>query len=92
MLYESESYLCDISCVQLQKALAWFRCGNTQLEVVLGVWKGVPYVKRLCQGCNSGKVEDEELLLLVCPNTLKVRERFCLALPLAHTSTFVELM
>jgi hypothetical protein len=28
MLYESENYLCDISYVQLQKALAWFRCGN----------------------------------------------------------------
>jgi hypothetical protein len=36
MSYESESYLCDISCVQLWKALARFRCGNSQLEVVLG--------------------------------------------------------
>ncbi len=35
MSYESESYLCDISCVQLWKALARFRCGNSQLEVVL---------------------------------------------------------
>jgi hypothetical protein len=29
MLYESESYLCDISCVQLRKDLARFQCGNT---------------------------------------------------------------
>jgi hypothetical protein len=29
MLYESERYLCDINCVQLRKALARFRCGNT---------------------------------------------------------------
>jgi hypothetical protein len=29
MSYESESYLCDISCVQLRKALAQFRCGNS---------------------------------------------------------------
>jgi len=29
MSYESKSYLCDISCVQLLKALAWFQCGNT---------------------------------------------------------------
>ncbi len=36
MSYESESYLCDISCVQLRKALARFQCDNTQLEVVLG--------------------------------------------------------
>jgi hypothetical protein len=57
--YESESYLCDISCVQLRKALAWFRCGNSQLEVVLGAWKGVPYVERFCRGCDLGKVEDE---------------------------------
>ncbi len=48
MSYESESYLCDIKCVQLQKALAQFQCGNTQLEVVLGAWKGVPYIERLC--------------------------------------------
>jgi hypothetical protein len=48
MSYESESYLCDINCVQLRKALAEFRCGNTQLEVVLGAWKGVPYVEKLC--------------------------------------------
>jgi hypothetical protein len=59
MSYKSENYLCDINCVQLRKALAQFRCGNTQLEVVLGAWKGVPYVKRLCRGCNLGKVEDE---------------------------------
>ncbi len=29
MSYKSENYLCDINCVQLWKALAWFRCGNT---------------------------------------------------------------
>jgi hypothetical protein len=39
-----------------------------------------------------GKVEDEEHLLLVCPNTQKVQEHFCSTLPLTHTSTFVELM
>jgi hypothetical protein len=38
MSYESESYLCDISYVQLRKALARFQWDNTQLEVVLGVW------------------------------------------------------
>jgi hypothetical protein len=69
MSYESESYLCDISCVQLQKALARFWCGNTQLEVVLGAWKGLLYAKRLCRGYDLGKVEDEDYLFLVCPNT-----------------------
>jgi hypothetical protein len=92
MSYKSKSYLCDISCVQLRKALAWFQCGNKQLEVVLGVWKGVPYAERLCRGYDLGKVEDEEHLLLVCLNTQKVRECFCLALPLTHTSTLVKLM
>jgi hypothetical protein len=92
MSYESESYLCDISCVQLWKVLAWFQCGNSQLEVVLGVWKDVPYVERLCQGCDLGKVEDEEHLFLVCPSTQKVRECFCLALSLIHISTLVEFM
>jgi hypothetical protein len=42
MSYERERYLCDINCVQLRKALAWFRCGNTQLEAVLDAWKGMP--------------------------------------------------
>jgi hypothetical protein len=69
MSYENESYLCDISCVQLWKDLAWFWCDNTQLEVMLGAWKGMPYAKRLCQSCDLGKLEDEEHLLLVCPNT-----------------------
>jgi hypothetical protein len=69
MSYESEKYLCDINCVQLRKALARFRCGNTQLEVVLGAWKGMPYAERLCRGYDLGKVEDEEHLLLICPNT-----------------------
>ncbi len=92
MSYESERYLCDINCVQLRKALARFRCGNTQLEVMLGAWKGVPHAKRLCRGCDLGKVEDEEHLLLIYPNTQKVRERFCSTLPLIHTSTLVELM
>jgi hypothetical protein len=48
MSYESENYLCDISCVQLQGALARFQCRNTHLEVMLGAWKGVPYAERLC--------------------------------------------
>jgi hypothetical protein len=47
MSYENESYLCDINYGKLWKVLAWFRCGNTQLEVVLGAWKGMPYVERL---------------------------------------------
>ncbi len=85
-------YLCDINYVQLWKVLARFRCGNTQLEAMLGAWKGVPYAKKLCRGCNLGKVEDEEHLLLIYPNTQKVRECFCLTLPLTHTNTLVELM
>jgi len=92
MSYENESYLCDISCVELQKVLARFRCGNTQLEVVLGAWKGVPYIERLCRSFNLGKVEDEEHLLFTCPNTQKVRECFCSTLPLTHTSTLAKLM
>jgi hypothetical protein len=48
MSYKSESYLCDINYVQLQKALAKCQCGNMQLEIVLGAWKGVPYAERLC--------------------------------------------
>jgi hypothetical protein len=43
-------------------------------------------------GLQLGKVKDEKHLLLVCPNTQNVRERFCSALPLTHTSTIVELM
>jgi len=76
MSYESKSYLCDINYVHLRKALARFRCDNSQLEVVLGPWKGVPYAKRFCQGCDLGKVKDEEHLLLVCPNTQKVTNAF----------------
>jgi hypothetical protein len=91
MSYENKNYLCDINCVQLWKALVQFQCGNTQLEVVLGAWKGVPYAERLCRG-DLGKVEDEEHLLLVYPNTQKVRECFCLALPLTHTNTLARLM
>jgi hypothetical protein len=63
-----------------------------QLEAMLGAWKGVPYAERLCRGYDLGKVEDEEHLLLICPNTQKVRERFCSTLPLTHTSTLAKLM
>jgi hypothetical protein len=52
----------------------------------------VPYIERLCRGCDLGKVEDEEHLLLVCPNTQKVKERFCSAMSFTHTSTLVKLM
>ncbi len=92
MLYESESYLCDISYVQLWKVLARFQCGNKQLEVVLGAWKAVLYVKKLCRSCDLRKVEDEEHLLLVCPNTQKIKEHFCLALPLTHIGTLAKFM
>jgi hypothetical protein len=47
---------------------------------------------RLGEGYDLGKVEDEEHLLLVCPNTQKVRECFCLALPHTYTNILVELM
>jgi hypothetical protein len=47
MLYKNESYLCDTSCVQLQKVLARFWCGKWQLMVVLNAWKGMPYAERL---------------------------------------------
>jgi len=57
---------------------------------MLSAWKGVPYAKRLCRGCDLWKVEDEEHLLLVCPNTQKVKERFCSTLPFTHT--LVEFM
>jgi hypothetical protein len=92
MSYKNESYLCNINCVQLRKVLTWFWCGNSQLEVVLGSWKGVPYAKKLCQGYNLGKVEDENYLFLVCPNTQKVSKCFCSGLPLTRTSTLVDLM
>jgi hypothetical protein len=92
MLYESENYLCNIRCVQLRKVLTRYRCDNTQFEVMLGASKGMPYAERLCQGCDLEKVEDEEHLFVVYPNTQKVRERFCLALPVTHTNTLVGLM
>jgi hypothetical protein len=63
-----------------------------QLEVVLSAWKGMPYAERLCRGYDLGKVEDEEHLFLIYPNTHKVRERFCLALPLTHMNTLVGFM
>jgi hypothetical protein len=69
-----------------------FWCGNMQLEVVLGAWKGVPYVERLCRGYDLGKVKDENHLFFVCLNIPKVREHFCLALPLTHMSTLAGLM
>jgi len=92
MSYECERYLCDINCVQLRKALARFWCGNTQLEAVLDAWKGVPYAEKLCWGYDLGNVEDEDHLLLICPNTQKVKERFCSTLPFNHMSTLAELM
>ncbi len=62
------------------------------LLAVLGTWKGVPYVERLCRSCDLGKVEDEKHLLFIYPNTQKVKERFCSTLRLTHTNTLVEFM
>jgi hypothetical protein len=52
----------------------------------------MPYAERLCRCYDLGKVKDEKHLLLACPNTQKVKEHFCLALPLTHTSILAELM
>jgi hypothetical protein len=52
----------------------------------------MPYAKKLCRGYDLGKVKDEKHVLFVCPNTQNVRECFCSALPLTHTSILVELM
>jgi hypothetical protein len=72
--------------------MAQFWYGNTYLEVMLGAWKGVPYAKRFYQDYDLGKVEDEKHLLLVYPNTQKVKGCFCSTLPLTHTSTLAKLM
>jgi hypothetical protein len=55
MSYESKRYLCDINCVQLRKALARFRCGNTQLEVMLGAWKGVHTQRGFVEAATWGR-------------------------------------
>jgi hypothetical protein len=52
----------------------------------------MPYAERLCRSYDLGKVADEEDLLLVYPNTRKVRECFYLTMPFTHMSTLVELM
>jgi hypothetical protein len=52
----------------------------------------MPYAEGLCQSCDLGKVEDEKHLFLACPNTQKVKERFCLAMPFTHTITFAKLV
>ncbi len=69
-----------------------FGVATRSFEVMLGAWKGVPYVERLCQSCDLGKVEDEKHLLFVYPNTQKVKKHFCLTLPLTHTNTLIGLM
>jgi hypothetical protein len=58
----------------------------------LNLWKGVPYAERFCRKCDLEEVKDEKHLLLICSNTQKVRKRFCLTLPLTHTSTLAEIM
>jgi hypothetical protein len=52
----------------------------------------MPYIERFCRCCDLGKVENEEHLHLVCPNTQKISEHVCLALPLTHTNIIVNLM
>jgi len=55
MSYENKSYLCDINCVQLRKALAQFRCGNTQLEAVLGVGRACHMQKGFVEATTWGR-------------------------------------
>jgi hypothetical protein len=59
---------------------------------MLGAWKGVPYIERFCPGYDLGKGKDEKHLLFIYRNTQKVREHFCSALLVTHTSTLAELM
>jgi len=47
-----------------------------QFEAMLGAWKGMSYVERFCQSYDLGKIEDEEHLFFVYPNTQKVRNAF----------------
>jgi hypothetical protein len=42
------------------------RGGRSALEVERGKYVGLERCKRVCQACNSGKVEDEEHFLLEC--------------------------
>jgi hypothetical protein len=48
--------------------------------------------KKALLSYNLGKVEDEKHLLLACPNTQKIKERFCSTMPLTHIIILVELM
>jgi hypothetical protein len=94
---ELQHTLLPLKCCKLGSVLNYllFGCFHFKLTFVSIKELGsalVSYVKRLCRGCDLGKVKDEEHLLLVYPNTQKVRESFCLALPLTHTSIFIGLM
>jgi hypothetical protein len=99
--YECESYLESIECVQLRKVLARFRCGNSDLEVVLGARKKtvvaaslelIPCAQRLCRFCSLGAVDTEDHFLLVCPALQQVRDRFSFSLNITAISTLAELM
>jgi hypothetical protein len=59
-----------------------------QLEVVLGVWKGLPYEERFCQGYDLGKVEDEKHLFLVSQIHKKLGNVLVLPCP-SHTLAFL---
>jgi len=90
--------------VRERKLLVWHQlCSTTKSSSPISMWQHTVWNSARCvkrcvihkealSGFDMRMVEDKKHLLLVYPNTQKVRKRFCSTLTLTHNSTLVELM
>ena len=59
-----------------RKALVKLRISSHKLRIETGRYDKIPREERLCNLCNSNKIEDETHFLLDCPRYSSIRDMF----------------
>ena len=71
-VYTTSTYIPDYTRVSFSR----LRLMSHSLRVETGRWSRTPREERLCDRCDTQQVQDEEHVLISCPSTQHIRQRF----------------
>ena len=74
--YSPSTYLDLSRRTPSRKALVKLRISSHELRIETGRYDKIPREERLCNLCNSNKIEDETHFLLDCPRYSSIRDMF----------------
>ena len=88
---EDQNYLSLFPSVKKKISIAKIRTNSHELHSETGLWSisKTPWDERVCQLCDTKKVEDEKHFLLDCPSYIHIRFHFQ---NICHTTNLPNLL